>query len=38
MTDFEIELAIDEFDSSMRSNINFMNAESVKCLLFDSGT
>ena len=29
MTDVDIDLAINEYDTNLRSNLNFMNSESV---------
>lgn len=33
----EIDLAINEFDPNLRSNLNFMNSESIQCLVLDNG-
>ena len=37
LTDVDIDLAINEYDPNLRSNLNFMNAESVQCLVLDNG-
>ncbi|CDW75700.1 UNKNOWN [Stylonychia lemnae] len=37
LTDVDIDLAINEYDSNLRSNLNFMNSESVQCLVLDGG-
>lgn len=37
MTDVHMELAINEFDPTIRSNLNFIHTESVQCLMLDSG-
>jgi len=36
-TGVEMSLAINEFDSSLRANINFMNADSIKCMVLEGG-
>ena len=37
LTSHEIDLAVNEFDPTLRSNINFMNSESVQCLVLNNG-
>jgi hypothetical protein len=37
LTGEEIDLAINEFDPSLRSSLNFMNNDSIKCLILDNG-
>ena len=37
LSTMEVDLAVNEFDPSFKSNVNFMNSESVQCLVLDSG-
>lgn len=37
LTGHELDLAVNEFDSTLKANLNFMNSESVQCLVLDNG-
>ena len=37
LTEVDIDLAVNEYDPNLRSNLNFMNSESFQCLVLDNG-